>query len=105
MPKLDRWLAAAGVLIVTPLQDVASGIDRSCDFYWLRDGDQGVVLADFDGDGIPDLFLKIMSGSFGWLLRGVGDGTFTPTSAWWITQNVGSVAAADFNRDGRLSQP
>jgi hypothetical protein len=91
--------------VATPLREASSGIGRSGAYDSPRDGDQGAVLADFDGDGIPDLFFKRMFESSGWLLRGAGDGTFHPAEA--IPTAFGSgkdeaFVAADVNRDGKL---
>jgi uncharacterized protein (TIGR03437 family) len=55
-----------------------------------------VVVADINGDGIPDLFL-----STGAVLIGDGDGTFRPQSAD-VPSLFGPLVAADFNGDGKL---
>ena len=67
--------------------------------YRMPDGPFGTRVADFDGDGVPD----IATGS---LYRdpvvwpGLGDGTFAPFSRIpWFGNTAGDVA--DFNRDGR----
>ncbi|HVJ80061.1 MAG TPA: FG-GAP-like repeat-containing protein [Planctomycetia bacterium] len=56
----------------------------------------GGVGGDFNGDGIPDL-VSSRSDGLGWLVLGVGDGTFTagPTFVSGI-----DARAADFNGDG-----
>jgi hypothetical protein len=76
-----------------------------------------VVVGDFNGDGKPDIVIAFDS-EFGFgvttlsMLRGNGDGTFQapsaipiPFFAGFTTDNVvgvSSLAAADFNGDGRL---
>lgn len=57
-----------------------------------------ITVADFNGDGIPDLV-----GSAVGILLGRGDGTFKPTLATYDEgPSAGSLAVADFNRDGKL---
>ena len=67
----------------------------------------GVAVADFNGDGIPDLAVTTTGSGVGVsILLGNGDGTFTPepTSDW--PEKVAGVLnqyilAADFNGDGK----
>jgi len=65
-----------------------------------------VAIADFNGDGHPDL--AFLSAHSIVVLAGKGDGTFsplatipTPTPAPPNDQNAKSIAAADFDHDGR----
>jgi uncharacterized repeat protein (TIGR01451 family) len=62
----------------------------------------GLMTADFDGDGIPDLIANVplASGSgYGFaVFFGNGDGTFRRSA----TYPVGVIAIADFNNDGRM---
>ncbi|HSY90363.1 MAG TPA: VCBS repeat-containing protein [Candidatus Binatus sp.] len=58
------------------------------------------AVADFNGDGRPDLALSLPDADQVQILLGNGDGTFTPLAP--ITVNgVFSVATADLNRDGK----
>lgn len=63
----------------------------------------GIVSADFNGDGIPDLAIPSYNASTITILLGNGDGTFTTVSS---SPTVGTsptaIVAADFNRDGRI---
>lgn len=66
-----------------------------------------MVVADFNGDGIPDLATANLNADFGLVpgtvtvLLGNGDGTFTPTA---VSPSTGlspfSMATGDFNGDG-----
>lgn len=75
----------------------------------------GLAAADFDGDGHMDLCLAQnfrgtpaetgpMNGSMGLVLRGRGDGGFTPVdpyeSGWQLTEDARSIAVTDLNQDG-----
>jgi hypothetical protein len=58
------------------------------------------AVADLNGDGIPDLFIKDYFGTFDVLL-GNGDGTFTVVgSPFGPSSGTGSFVVGDFNNDG-----
>ena len=68
------------------------------------------ALADFNGDGIPDLAMMSYPNSVV-IFRGVGDGTFAPMTvdmttflprAYMVGNNPTFGVAGDFNRDGRV---
>lgn len=65
-----------------------------------------IAVADFNGDAHPDV---ITANANGWsaagtlsLLLGNGDGTFQPATTTTVDRGPRSVAAADFNGDGRM---
>ena len=58
----------------------------------------GVAIADFNGDGIPDLALSGFSTSVS-VLAGVGDGTFRSAGFYATGANPVSVAVGGFNGD------
>ncbi len=60
--------------------------------------DQAYAIADFNGDGIPDIAVYLGSGIT--VYFGNGDGTFTPSSASTTVPPVGQLVAGDFNSDG-----
>jgi len=58
------------------------------------------AVADLNGDGIPDLFVKDYFGTYDVLL-GSGDGTFTVVgSPFGPSSETGSFIVGDFNNDG-----
>jgi hypothetical protein len=68
-----------------------------------------VAVADFNGDGLPDLAVADYGDSFGdyygvSVLLGTGDGTFQAARSFaaGLVGPLRSVAAADFNGDGHL---
>jgi len=64
---------------------------------------QRQAVADFDGDGNLDFAINDASSNSLWLLRGHGDGTFTPvTGEPSLAQFSNDVAVADLNGDGKL---
>jgi hypothetical protein len=66
-------------------------------------GPVSVAVADFNGDGIPDLAVATSTypGTVSVLL-GQGDGTFLPAQSFPAGSNPRSVAVGDFNGDGKL---
>jgi len=71
-------------------------------------GSTSFVIADVNGDGIPDLVAEPNSGTTLDFLAGKGDGTFeTPTgtalpSGFSGGETAGSIAAGDFDGDGHI---
>jgi FG-GAP-like repeat/FG-GAP repeat len=57
----------------------------------------GIVAADFNGDGLPDIATASLGAA---VLLGNGDGTFQPPT-FPTTEVAYSVAAGDFNHDGK----
>jgi hypothetical protein len=67
-------------------------------------GDQptDVLLADVNGDGIPDLITANRGSNNVSVAHGFGDGAFGPSIDFPVEANPVAVFAADFNGDGRL---
>jgi hypothetical protein len=70
-------------------------------------GTKAVTVADFNGDGVPDLAIA----NYGWfadagntvsILFGKGDGTLQTGQSYEVGYSPTSVVAGDFNGDGRL---
>ena len=61
-----------------------------------------VVLADFNGDGVLDIFIAGNQGGLGQVALGRSDGTFQTNQAygWGVTGFGKNLVTADFNRDG-----
>jgi len=60
------------------------------------------VVADFNGDGKPDIAVAVPFEDVVSVLLGNGDGTFQPYVQYPTPFEPMSVTAADFNRDGRI---
>ena len=62
------------------------------------------VVADFNGDGIPDIAVSGAFYSPVSVFLGKGDGTFTPVSGATnpSINEPGAIAVADFNHDGKV---
>src|SRR5215475_8248647 len=60
-----------------------------------------VAVADFNGDGKPDLAVANRSSSDVSILLGNGDGTFQKAASYNTDVDADHVACADFNGDGR----
>jgi hypothetical protein len=64
----------------------------------------GVVMADFNGDGIPDLAVANFGDNPGdvGIFLGQGDGTFAFASLSTVGQGPADIVAGDFNHDGKM---
>jgi hypothetical protein len=60
----------------------------------------GVVSADFNRDGHPDLAVANQGDNSVLILQGVGDGTFSPGTRLTTGDQPTGILAADFNGDG-----
>jgi len=61
-----------------------------------------VVVADFNGDGIPDMAVANSAGDTLTILLGNGDGTFTASAIPTTGSGPISIAVGDFNGDGKV---
>jgi uncharacterized protein (TIGR03437 family) len=92
---------------VSVLLNNGSGLFFRADSFRAGSQPVSIALADFTGDGKPDLAVASAgnllgdSGSVA-LLRGNGDGTFQAPQQFSAGTNPRSVLAGDFNGDGRL---
>jgi hypothetical protein len=68
--------------------------------YDVGTGPSSVAVADFNGDGIPDLVVTNYNGNNVSVLLGNGDGTFQSPVNFDTGMNPDSVAVGDFNGDG-----
>src|SRR5579863_7012949 len=60
----------------------------------------GLVTADFNGDGIPDLAVSDYDDAAITVWLGAGDGAFTGGSNYTVGRNPEGLAVGDFNGDG-----
>jgi hypothetical protein len=94
------------------LGDGAGGFSSPAGYAIVDQGDIGIpsalVVADFNGDGIPDIAAGTSDGSTIQVFLGNGDGTFqnglvtTYASIGGGPQSPGWMGAADFNGDGHV---
>jgi sugar lactone lactonase YvrE len=69
---------------------------------WAGYDPETVVVADFNGDGIPDMAVTAGGGSGGvTILLGNGDGTFAAAANSPALNYPGALAVGDFNGDGK----
>ncbi len=61
---------------------------------------QAIAVADFNGDGIPDLAIVNSSSDSVTILIGKGDGTFTASASPQTGSQPVAIAVGDFNGDG-----
>ncbi len=89
---------------VSVLQNLGNGTFAPAVDYPTHPAPSSIAVADFNGDGKPDLTIVDQSSNAGVsVLLNLGDGTFGPEVTYPVTVNdfPASVAAADFNGDGR----
>jgi hypothetical protein len=61
------------------------------------------IVADFNGDGKPDVAGSVCNGGYLYVSMGNGDGTFqSPVYTALIPLNFYSITVADFNADGKM---
>jgi hypothetical protein len=63
---------------------------------------RGVVVADFNGDGKPDMAVVDRVSNSISVLLGNGDGTFAPAATYATGADCIAIAVGDFNGDGKL---
>ncbi len=97
-----RWLAVLCVAVLG-LAPASAGDFESEMFplWWDCGWQQGITLADLNGDGLPDLIAASDSSKVCTRL-GNGDGTFGPAFVRGVGRCVATPVAADFNGDGNL---
>jgi hypothetical protein len=74
--------------------------------YPVELNDQYLAVADFNGDGKPDIATSnygpdYFGGSVS-VLIGVGNGTFLPQATYWAGVNPFGIMAADLDHDGKI---
>ncbi len=70
---------------------------------YLSPGDVALSVADFNGDGIPDLVMGMSFAPNAAVLLGNGDGTFQSPLIYTVgttNESAGAIAVGDFNGDG-----
>lgn len=99
--KLDLVTANDGATISVFLGNGDSTFGAHQD-YPLASTSQALVIADFDGDGHPDVVTANSDGAVLSILLGKGDGTFQDHVDFQQGRPAKSLVAADFNGDGKI---
>jgi hypothetical protein len=86
---------------VTILLGNGNGTFSSIQSGSITDTVQGLVAADFNTDGKPDIAVAAGNGGVAVLL-GNGDGTFMSPVGYLVSDTDYSIAVGDFNSDGKL---
>jgi len=63
---------------------------------------RGIAIADFDGDGIPDMAVADRAANLIFVLYGRGDGVFERSTLFPTGAAPSGLVAADMNGDGRV---
>ena len=99
--KLDLVLAT-GDDSVSVLLGNGDGTFQSAVKYKVATNSYGVAIADFNGDGKPDIAVADSSSNEISVLAGNGDGTFQGPTSYATGGGAGLIALGDFNGDGRV---
>ena len=107
LPILAILLSCLAAGVSTPTATALTPIDVSFPTQTVLSADQpygsSVIVADFDGDGRPDVAAaSVLDSQISWY-RNLGDGTFSPAiliSA--VAFEPASIVAADIDADGRI---
>ncbi len=67
----------------------------------VSESKHAIIIADFDGSGVPDLAVANSSAGTISILAGQGDGTFLTKSTIVVGGHPSALVTADFNKDGR----
>jgi hypothetical protein len=87
---------------VSVLLGVGDGTFGAQTAFTVGDDPQSVVVADFNGDGIPDLAVANFADSTISVLPGLGAGAFGTQVTYPTGATPYSLATGDFNQDGNL---
>src|SRR5205814_5933624 len=94
-------VSETGILVM--LGNGAGGFGTPSHFGTIHAGNStaDIVIADFNGDGRPDLAVSDPTTNTFATFGGNGDGTFQPAVLFATGSNPQTIATGDFNADGR----
>ena len=100
--KVSRALLALGIGAMLG----CAGQARATEFggpksYAVGAGPTAAVIADFNGDGKPDIAVVNSSSNNVSMLLGNGDGTFQAAKNFDVGNSMNQIAVGDFNGDGK----
>lgn len=85
-----------------PITNASSSVSFSTQSMAVGSNPNGIVTADFNGDGIPDLAIANQGSNTVSILLGDGDGTFTAGAPLDTGNQPATLVAGDFNGDGAI---
>jgi hypothetical protein len=99
---LDIAMGVEGGIVI--LEGNGDGTFKSADFYDMGQTVGATAVADFNGDGIPDIAVTLPA-TFPRLLIGTGQGTFNlgpdPNPSYGSQSPFSNLEVGDFNGDGK----